>query len=404
MLFVSLLFAISNANPTPTGLVAMPADLILPIVSHLSYQELVALNRTNKSFYAIARPIFEFESACQVVDVKVWKDSKLQIVTDKITDFSRCAVHLMHYAALYKDISIDGNPANTAALFGQITAPLHSSIDVVFRKRSLNQTTLAAVIQSISVGSIFLNLSRQKITRELMALLTSVIQLPSNPFNGLFFDMSVLQPPTPNLFTSFFNALPSSNLDRITISGSLEAGAFLHLADALPFSKLSTFGMYHGSASVAEFEALGTALSATPTMKKVNFGLVRGSNAMLGALAVDLPTSSIEVLEVMYDVDMDTSILSITALPPNMKILDLSGNSLKPSTVVQVIEVASNSNLKELNFFGSVIKLKNLSADDAREIVDTVVGGHYMEVNLGRNDLDVGAKAILETGGSRIKL
>lgn len=92
MLLLVFVIALVFALPNITGLAKLPEELLLPIVSNIdSYQDLDALNMSSKAFYPSILPIFDFTTACQVLDV--WPNAKLQIRSDFVL-LILCATHI----------------------------------------------------------------------------------------------------------------------------------------------------------------------------------------------------------------------------------------------------------------------------------------------------------------------
>lgn len=411
MFLLSFSIAIVWAAPVD-GFPAIPNDLILPIVANIgSYRDLCALNMTSKAFYPIIRPIFDFTSACQVAPSDVWPNSRLEIKMDAIANPVICANHLMKYSFLYKRILLtNGGPSSVAGLFNHITVPILYPVDVIFRSGSLNSETLTEVIESITVGSVNLDLFRQTIDSKIVEVFTRSLDRRINnksPINGILIDVNDQELPL-NLLANFFRVLPYSDLKRLTISEPLYNNSLFQLSAVLPLSKLDTFEFVSSSSTpIAELKALGSALVLTPTMKKISFRFVDSSNVLIESMIPGLDNSNIEHWEITYGNNMgwsdamDTSVGLLTTLPKSLKVLNLAGNSLHAATIVNLIAVVSRSNVQVLSLFRNNAQL---NATHVHRIADLLVGSKLRVLNVADNSIGAQGEAILKRAGNGIEI
>lgn len=405
MSLISLALTIVWAVHASTVLGDIPVDLIRPIVSYISsHQELVALNRTSKAFYPSLRPIFDFESACQVYHSHTWQlDRMLIIRADDIDDVNVCAIHLMHYSSLYKTVSIEGDLSTVIALFRQITASLEVLIDVDLYGPTLNMLILSEFIQSIGRNSVNLFLEIEKLEKDMIDLLADTINrhiTPFSPFTGINFNFASQLLLPPNLLTRFFEALPNSKLQQLSITGRLYVNGISQLSAVLPLSKLTSLSIRDSNPRVSEMEALGSAMVRTPSLKKIIIHNVGSSNAMLHNMTTGLRYSFIEELEITDGDDMEASVALIKSFPASMTDLNLSHGGynrifcLTTPTFVNLVRIASHSNLKMLDLAFNHAHLQN--ATDVQQITDAILGSQLEAIYLEGNEIDAKGDAILE--------
>lgn len=402
MLLIQFAFTLVWASPEKLSLVKLPADLIFPIVSGIgSYKDLVALNTTSKTLFPLIRPIFDFATACQVALTRTWPSARIRIQTDQIKSMNECATHLMHYSYLYNRVSLEGNPTTVAALFSQITASLESSVDIsFFELKSLNAQVLSEVIQSITVGSVYLDLFRQTIDQKMVNILTKALDSRitiHSPINGILFDLMDQVMPE-NIFANFFRTLPHSKLDLLFFTGALHINELSQLAAVMPQSNLKSF-RYTASYGhpVAELQAIGFALAHTPTMKKVVFRFIPSCGVILESMISGLGTSNLEELELSQGSNMDSAAALITDLPPTLNMLNFAGNRIKAATIVNLFGVISRSNVKVLSLFRNHAHLEN--ATQVQQISDYILASSLQKVYLSGNEIDAEGEIILETAG-----
>lgn len=403
MYLLSIATALVYAVPTTTGITKLPTDLVLPIVSNIeSYRELTAFNITSKIFYPLIRPIFDFSTACQVPSKEVWTNRKIRIGTDRIINMNSCASHLMFYFSLYKEVTLVGLPGSIIAFVSAITSPLQSLITISFIHESLDTQALIKVIDSIKFGSVHLDLSLQIIDQAMVDILAAAMDCRINSVSiiyGITLNPRNMLLPD-NIYLNLFEAIPNSDLKRLSIVGRLYSNAFEHLANVIPRSKLTSFeySIPFLLPSVVGLQALGSALIRTPTMKRVSFKYFPTNTMLLEAMAPGLVSSDIEELEISYG--FETPVYLITALPPSMKSLTLVGNNIRATGILNLVTVSARSNLLFLNLMGN---RAHLNSTDILEIRDSILDCSLV-VLLNDNLIDYNGRTIAKNfaGGRRI--
>lgn len=400
--FIALICSVSC-----NGFTYIPSDSIMPLVSNIgSYRDLVALNMTNKALYPLLRPIFDFSTECQVSSESTWPSRQLEIDTDMISNVNLCAIHLMRHAYLYKRVLLHGYAHSIASLFLQINATIKSEVAIHFPINSLNTSALNHMMQSINVGSVYLDLYGVLISQDIINLLSLALDERINincRINGIFFDL-MDQEMSDNLFKDFFNVLPYSSLIHISFWGPIYDTALSQLALVLPRSKLSSleYSMPLFEPTSHQLQALGSALVRTPTMEKVSFRFFPAAKYLLNAMIPLLSESNILELEIVYGGnDIDASVSSITSLPPSMKIINLSGNTMNATTAVSFIGVVARSNVHSIGLFHSDAYFNAAHVSQIKELILT---SQLTHVNLGGNGINDHGRVVLENigGGRRI--